>query len=210
MISEEAREKSWLDGLFGICDPCSTIGICDPCSTKQTVVMLPVVPHVDTETARSTWRSSLSPSRPPAGEVQQAGRESDDGTGSFREEAPGHRFAPRAINPSGASCIATRQELHELHELQPVRSFLDRGFPTQPDTTTFFFFFTLVTGPRRSLSVKLSDTRVYEPQIRARAPFTNGKTRDTALATQPGKASHPGDNPGANLKSPWRQPRGKS
>ena len=29
----------------------------------------------------------------------------------------------------------------------------------------FFFFFTLVTGPRRSLSLKLSDTRVYEPQI---------------------------------------------
>ena len=30
------------------------------------------------------------------------------------------------------------------------------------------FFFTLVTGPSRSLSLKLSDTRVYEPQIRAR------------------------------------------
>jgi len=29
------------------------------------------------------------------------------------------------------------------------------------------FFFTLVTGPRRSLSLQLSDTRVYEPQIRA-------------------------------------------
>ena len=31
----------------------------------------------------------------------------------------------------------------------------------------FFFFFTLVTGPRRSLSLKLSDAIVYEPQIRA-------------------------------------------
>jgi len=30
-----------------------------------------------------------------------------------------------------------------------------------------FVFFTLVTGPRRSLSLKLSDTRVYEPQIRS-------------------------------------------
>jgi len=29
------------------------------------------------------------------------------------------------------------------------------------------FFFTLVTGPRWSLSLKLSDTRVCEPQIRA-------------------------------------------
>ena len=35
----------------------------------------------------------------------------------------------------------------------------------------FFFFFTLVTGPRRSLSLKLSDTRVCEPQIRARVTF---------------------------------------
>jgi len=30
----------------------------------------------------------------------------------------------------------------------------------------FFFFLTLVTGPRRSLRLKLSDTRVYEPQTR--------------------------------------------
>ena len=36
----------------------------------------------------------------------------------------------------------------------------------------FFCFFTLVTGPRRSLSLKLRDTRVYEPQIRARLGIT--------------------------------------
>jgi len=39
------------------------------------------------------------------------------------------------------------------------------------------FFFTLVTGPRRSSSLKLSDTGVYAPQIRAtslRAP-TNSR-----------------------------------
>ena len=34
------------------------------------------------------------------------------------------------------------------------------------------FFFTLVTGPRRSLSLTLSDTGVYEPQIRARLGTT--------------------------------------
>ena len=34
-------------------------------------------------------------------------------------------------------------------------------------TILLFFFFTLVTGPRRSLNLKLSDARVYEPQIRA-------------------------------------------
>ena len=33
-----------------------------------------------------------------------------------------------------------------------------------------FFFFTLVTGPRRSLSLKLSDRRVYAPQIRSSHP----------------------------------------
>ena len=33
-------------------------------------------------------------------------------------------------------------------------------------------FFTLVTGPRRFLSLKLSDTRVHEPQIRARLGTT--------------------------------------
>jgi len=35
-----------------------------------------------------------------------------------------------------------------------------------------YFFFTLVTGPRRSLSLELRDTRVYEPQIRARLGTT--------------------------------------
>jgi len=34
------------------------------------------------------------------------------------------------------------------------------------------FFLTPVTGPRRSSSLKLSDTRVYEPQIRARLGTT--------------------------------------
>ena len=32
-----------------------------------------------------------------------------------------------------------------------------------PCVAMVFFFFILVTGPRRSLSFKLSDTRVYAP-----------------------------------------------
>ena len=40
--------------------------------------------------------------------------------------------------------------------------------PYVEDSEGGTFFFTLVTGPRRSLSLKLSDTKVYEPQIRAR------------------------------------------
>jgi len=35
--------------------------------------------------------------------------------------------------------------------------------PSQVDT--FFFFFTPVTGPRRSLRLELSNARVYEPQM---------------------------------------------
>ena len=37
--------------------------------------------------------------------------------------------------------------------------------------TPLLFFFTLVTGPRRSLSLELSDTRVYEPQILGPLPY---------------------------------------
>ena len=61
-------------------------------------------------------------------------------------------------------------------------SFLSKSStPSQPrfDTTTRqprfnTFFFTLVTGPRRSLSLKLSDTRVYEPQI---PPCVSGRSK---------------------------------
>ena len=42
----------------------------------------------------------------------------------------------------------------------------------KPRRMFFFFFFTLVTGHCRSLSLKLSDIRVYEPQIRARLGTT--------------------------------------
>ena len=51
------------------------------------------------------------------------------------------------------------------------------------------FFFTLVTGPRRSLSLKLSDIKVYEPQIRARLgnhvlPSGLAGVQDSRLRTQ--------------------------
>ena len=48
----------------------------------------------------------------------------------------------------------------------------------------FFFFFTLVTGPRRSLSLTLSGTRVYEPQIRARLGTTTHAVECVAVLTQ--------------------------
>jgi len=44
-----------------------------------------------------------------------------------------------------------------------------------PKVQSFFlFFFTLVTGPRRSSSLKLSDTGVYEPQkVQSLALYTS-------------------------------------
>ena len=44
------------------------------------------------------------------------------------------------------------------------------------------FIFTLVTGPIRSLNLKLSDTRVYAPQIRARSDSTQPTRRLGRLA----------------------------
>ena len=44
----------------------------------------------------------------------------------------------------------------------------------KPAGLLLLFLFTLVTGPGRSLSLKLSDTRVYEPQIRARCRVQQG------------------------------------
>ena len=82
-------------------------------------------------------------------------------------------------------------------ELDPFLEFeLKMGHvtPTYPGTTYpffFFFVFTLGTGPRRSLSLNLSDTRVYAPQghgvrsvpkrLRGKSPFdrnTNIQTRN--------------------------------
>jgi len=51
--------------------------------------------------------------------------------------------------------------------LQMPDRWLDSENALQQWCSFFFFFFTLVTEPRRSLSVKLRDKRVYAPQIRA-------------------------------------------
>ena len=53
-----------------------------------------------------------------------------------------------------------------------------------------FFFFTLVTGPGRSLRLKLSDTRVYEPQIRARNQVEEARAV-RALRARGRKPLHP-------------------
>jgi len=59
-----------------------------------------------------------------------------------------------------------------------------------------FFFFTLVTGPRRSLSLQLSDTRVYEPRTRARLRYTATRRR-----RQTARPSAPRSRPNANTST---------
>jgi len=73
-----------------------------------------------------------------------------------------------------------------------------------------FVFFTLVTGPRRSLSLKLRDTRVYEPQIRARLGTTahSCEVVVSSLQSLAGRLSSTAQAC-ALPAPPWSQPRGK-
>jgi len=57
--------------------------------------------------------------------------------------------------------------------------------------TSYSFFFTLATGPRRSLRLKLSDTRVYEPQIRARLGTTAHRNRTRYTGCRGARSSCP-------------------
>jgi len=73
--------------------------------------------------------------------------------------------ASRLSKLSSTSRPRYRMPMHHHHHPSHPASVRSR-------ITHFFVFFTLVTGPRRSLSLKLGDTRVYEPHIRARLGTT--------------------------------------
>jgi len=60
----------------------------------------------------------------------------------------------KVVKLAGVRCPSPLEWLLQLHPLVALATL--QGF------TIFFFFFTLVTGSRRSLSLKLSDIRVYE------------------------------------------------
>ena len=64
----------------------------------------------------------------------------------------------------------------DLHEAIDIVS-PEAAARYDPSHTLLFFFLTLVTSPRRSLSLQLSDARVYEPLIRARVGNHNTPIR---------------------------------
>ena len=58
-----------------------------------------------------------------------------------------------------------------------------------------YVFFTLVTGPRRSLSLKLRDTRVYELQLRARLGTKRRRARRWCARARSGRSRRPTSSP---------------
>jgi len=84
------------------------------------------------------------------------------------------------VGSGGMRAGRTRRRSTKRRTRSPKKS---RAKWTLSRSPTFFFFFTLVTGPRRSLSLKLSDTRVYEPQLRASRKRTRSPTKSRAKWT---------------------------
>jgi len=81
------------------------------------------------------------------------------------EEKPLHPDLRRRV----VALLLLHSLLHNTQRLQPS------------------LFFTFVTGPRRSLSLKLSDTRGYEPQIRAHLGTTAYFEKTATLLGQLGR-----------------------
>ena len=108
---------------------------------------------------------------------------------------------------------------------------VERSISKNPKVRLLLFFFTLVTGPGRSLSLELSDTRVYEPQVRSRLGTTAHFCEEWSISKKPkvrlcastrhspGGAARRGhgvcaqghpSTPRTGQEPPWRQPKGKS
>ena len=79
-------------------------------------------------------------------------------------------FSPGGtMAPTTPRCFTQRQARRGLPAVSPqarrgLRSATSKGRARCCGAAMrYFFFFTLVTGPRRSLSLKLTDARVHEP-----------------------------------------------
>jgi len=111
---------------------------------------------------------------------------------------------PYALNPNPFTLNPQPQPL--LTQTLKAETWNPKPEPeTQPlrPSTLFSFFVSLVTGPRRSLSLKLSDTRVYAPQVRAHL----GTTAHLCKVVQP-YSQNSGSKPvaGTVRTGPWTGP----
>ena len=80
--------------------------------------------------------------------------------------------AARNARSSGTHSACAPREKQQIRQLRTDPSTLKDQTEQRHALRLRQNLFTLVTGPRRSLSLKLSDTRVYAPQIRARLGTT--------------------------------------
>jgi len=103
-------------------------------------------------------------------------------------------FRAPVPSPGGARDRDRKTEIETEPETErrQHRASADGRAPTQFHTATvhtpcaeLFFFFTRVTGPRRSMRLKLCDTRVYEPQIRALLGSWSATTGASSAAPAP-------------------------
>ena len=79
----------------------------------------------------------------------------------------------KAQGPSRTCNASKEEEKRKYLGLEASQSCAQSLMTLRPEPRyLFFFFFTLFTGPRRCLNLKLSDIRVYEPQIQARLGTT--------------------------------------
>jgi len=100
---------------------------------------------------------------------------------------------PGSLLPSSSSSALLLSSLTLSREPFPVAACTPPGTrpvkrPSEPREwlhAPFLFFITLVTGPRRSLSLKLSDAKVYEPQRGARLGAVAGAGRAATRVPPP-------------------------
>jgi len=87
---------------------------------------------------------------------------------------PSSNFYPRAL--SNSRCRANMAHTRQSRSDSGLSMLVTVLTPVQVVPSSLFCC-TLVTGPRRSLRLKLRDTRVYEPQTRARKRTTLWRRR---------------------------------
>ena len=164
-----ARWQSWEGGQFLMSEVLLYLVAALPAASLSasaaTASRLPpshIKPQIESKTqSRPVARPRLVPASPNvcSRHVREAWRSGSETASCLTLRISSHRVAP-ATKPHQT----TNRIKYTIASggVPPPKSGLDCLI------LLLYFLFTLVTGPRRALSLKLSDTRVYEPGIRTR------------------------------------------